>query len=90
MKNQNPFFIVTCIASIVLIVAGFVVPPTGVIDGSVLTATGILFGFGAMAQIPHIVATGKEIHFKHGDTEVSVGDGEDLGLTNGRKEGEDA
>ena len=78
MKAQNPFFIITCIASIVLMVVGFLVPPTGQIDGSVLTACGILFAFGALAQLPHLVLLGKEVHFTHGNTSVSVGDGSDL------------
>lgn len=34
--------------SIVLIVASFIVPPTGIIDSSVLAATGELAGFGAI------------------------------------------
>lgn len=78
MKAQNPFFIITCIAAIALFIAGFLVPPTGVIDGSVLTAAGILFAFGALAQLPHLVILGKEVHFTHGNTSVSVGDAADL------------
>ena len=84
MKAQNPFFIITCIAAIALFIAGFLVPPTGVIDGSVLTAAGILFAFGALAQLPHLVILGKEVHFTHGNTTVAIGDGADL-----KKEKED-
>lgn len=36
------------LASIGLIIASFVVPPTGIIDPSVLAATGELAGFGAI------------------------------------------
>lgn len=38
-------FYVTLIVSIALIVGGFIVPPMGMIDGSVLTAVGLLLMF---------------------------------------------
>ena len=53
-KRTIPFWI-CLIVSISLIVAGFCVPPMGIIDGSVLTAVGILFGFATLAQIPVII-----------------------------------
>ena len=53
-KKTIPFWI-CLIVSIGLIVAGFCVPPMGIIDGSVLTAVGILFGFASLAQIPVII-----------------------------------
>ena len=42
-------FIVCLLASVFLIVAGFFVPPTGEIDGSVLTAVGELLVFPTIA-----------------------------------------
>lgn len=33
----------------------FLVPPVGVIDGSVLTAVGLLLMFATLAQVPTIV-----------------------------------
>ena len=42
-------FIVCLAASVMLIVAGFVVPPMGEIDGSVLTAVGELLMFPTVA-----------------------------------------
>ena len=53
-KKTIPFWI-CLIVSIGLIVAGFCVPPMGIIDGSVLTAVGILFGFASLAQVPVII-----------------------------------
>lgn len=41
--------------SIALIVGGFLLPPTGIIDGSVLIAVGELLMFGVIAQIPRIL-----------------------------------
>ena len=60
-------------ASIGLIVGGFFVPPTGVIDGSVLTAVGLLFGYATLGQVHSLVARGKGVKIQHGDTTVSVG-----------------
>lgn len=61
--------------SIELIVGGFLLPPTGIIDGSVLTAVGELLMFGVIAQIPRIldaVRNGKSIKLQKGDFGVEV------------------
>lgn len=41
-------FWVTFGVSAALIVVGFIIPPTGIIDGSVLTAVGELFAFATL------------------------------------------
>lgn len=61
------------IVAIVLIVVGFVLPPKGVIDGSVLTAVGELFGFATLAQIPALVGN-KNVELKHGQTTLTIKD----------------
>jgi len=56
--------------SIALIVGGFIIPPTGIIDGSVLTAVGLLLMFAVVAQIPRIldaIHQGKSIKVSKGD-----------------------
>ena len=61
--------------SIALIVGGFLLPPTGIIDGSVLTAVGELLMFGVLAQIPMIldaVRNGKSFKFQKGDSSVEI------------------
>lgn len=55
LKNTDIVFWVAFMVSIGLIVGGFFVPPVGVIDGSVLTATGLLTGF---VEIHHYIETG--------------------------------
>lgn len=67
-------FIVCLIISIGLFVGGFFVPPLGIIDGSVLTAGGILFGFAALAVAGQNLANGKDVTFRNGDTEISIED----------------
>lgn len=68
-------FYVNLIISIALIVGGFLLPPTGIIDGSVLTAVGELLMFGVIAQIPRIldaVRNGKSLKFQKGDSSVEI------------------
>ncbi len=60
------------ILSALLIVAGFVAPPMGSIDPSVLTAVGLLLGFKALDTIPELARHGTDITVKHGDASVSV------------------
>lgn len=72
-------FYINLVVSVLLIVVGFILPPTGVIDGSVLTAVGLLLMFGVVAQIPAIleaVQKGKSIKLQKGDftAEVSSSD----------------
>lgn len=63
--------------SIGLYIGGFFCPPMGVIDGSVLKATGILFGFASLAVVAQAIHNGKIITFSKGDTEIEVGDDDD-------------
>ena len=61
--------------SIALIVGGFLLPPMGIIDGSVLTAVGELLMFGVLAQIPSIldaVRNGKSFKFQKGGSSVEI------------------
>lgn len=68
-----PFWV--CLAiSVGLIIAGFVVPPTGEIDGSVLTATGILFAFATLWVVWNAMKMGVDAKLIHGNTTLTVGD----------------
>lgn len=71
---KNPAFWVCLSLSIALIVAGFCVPPHGEIDGSVLTACGILFGFATLEVVHIAIKRGVDAKVKHGKTEVTIGD----------------
>ena len=53
-------------------VAGFCVPPTGIIDGTVLTAVGILFGFATLAQIPVIIEVAGYVKMTKGDITIEA------------------
>lgn len=74
-KHVDKYIFMVClIISIGLFIGGFFVPPLGIIDGSVLTAAGILFGFAALAVAGQNLANGKDVIFRNGDTEVVIED----------------
>ena len=71
--NKASFW--TClIISIALIVGAFFVPPMSVIDGSVIAATGELFGFAALGTVITGIEKGKNFSVSKGDTTLSVND----------------
>ena len=74
-NDQNlstiPFWICLVI-SIGLLVGGFFAPPMGIIDGSVLTAVGLLFAFGTLAQIPIIIEVAGYAKFTSGNTTIEI------------------
>lgn len=65
-------FYLTLGTSIFLIGAGFLIPPTGVIDGSVLTAVGELLMFSVIARIPEAIKAGRNIKLQKGDSSVEI------------------
>jgi len=58
--------IITASVSCGLLIAGFLVPPTGVIDPSVFTGVGLLLAFKVVDELPDIIR-------KNGSATVSVG-----------------
>lgn len=61
-------FYITFVLSVALIVGGFFCPPIGQIDGSVLTAVGLLI----LLKIPEAVKAGKSIKVQKGDFSAEV------------------
>lgn len=60
------------LVSVGLIIASFIVPPTGVVDPSVLAATGELFGFAALYVVLVAVKKGTTASVQKGDTTLTV------------------
>lgn len=60
--------------AILLLIIGFILPPPGQIDNSVLVASGILFAFAGLTVI--LFAIRKKIHtsFDYKDVHIEVGD----------------
>ena len=70
--KSNVIFAVTTFFAIGLSVGGFLVPPMGVIDGSVLKAGGLMLGFASVAQVPELARRGTDVKFQHGQTSLTV------------------
>lgn len=62
------------LVAIGLFIAGFIVPPMGVIDGSVLKAGGIIFAFAALAEAREAIVEGLGVKVTHNDTTITVRD----------------
>jgi len=68
-------FHITLILSILLLVGGFLSPPMGVIDGSVLSAVGLLLAFASLSQLPLLaeaIRNGKSFKLTKGDITAEV------------------
>ena len=70
--ENNKFFIFFSIAALILIVAGFIVPPTGQIDNSVLIAVGELNGTLAIGAVIKAIDKGRSASIKHNGTELDI------------------
>ena len=58
--------------SVALLIAGFLLPPMGVIDGSVLTAVGELLLFPVIIYGFRAIELGLEVKIQKGDTSVEI------------------
>ena len=78
---KNKYFIIAIIMALVaigLVIAGFIVPPLGVIDGSVLTAVGEIVFLVTIFFVWDCVTKGKIAKIKKGDLEASISDNDNL------------
>ena len=78
---KNKYFIVAIIMALVaigLVIAGFLVPPLGVIDGSVLTAVGEIVFLVTIFFVWDCVTKGKIAKIQKGDLEASISDNDNL------------
>lgn len=66
-------FFVSLVISIGLIVGGFLTPPQGEIDGSVLKGVGELFLYPALAFAAKALDDDRKIRLQHGNTTITVG-----------------
>lgn len=74
------FWITLCV-SLGLIIGGFFVPPRGIIDGSILTAIGIIFLWPSLATLSKAIENGRVAKLNFGHNSVSIGkDSNDNGI----------
>ena len=69
------FFICLTI-SIALLVAGFLIPPQGVIDGSVLIGCSLLFAYATLAVVAQAIKEGRIARLEKGDLKIEINDNE--------------
>ena len=65
-------FAVCFFVSVGLIIAGFFVPPMGIIDGSVLTAIGELLLFPTLLYAYRAIELGLSVKFQKGDASLEI------------------
>ena len=65
-------FRISFILSVLLIAGGFFCPPMGEIDGSVITAVGLLLMFEVVEMIPQAIREGRNIKLQTGDSSVEI------------------
>ena len=61
--------------SVIIVIVGFIIPPTGVIDSSVLIAVGELGFFSTVSKIPDFIKAlkvGAEIEIKKGESTIHL------------------
>ena len=77
MKSAPWYIYTVIIVAIGLAVAGFLVPPTGAIDGSVLKVIGEIMGGTAVldfiVNLPKYIEAGAKARIEHGNTSITVG-----------------
>ena len=69
---HNIYFYILALISIGLIIASFIVPPTGVIDPSVLTGIGEIFAFASLGAVFKAMDKNESITMSHGDTSITI------------------
>ena len=75
--ENNFFFIFFSVSALLLLVAGFLVPPTGFIDNTVLIAVGEINGTLAIGAVIKSIDKGKSASIKHNNTELTITGDED-------------
>ena len=75
LSDNLPLWICTAVA-LLLLIGSFLVPPMGVIDGSILAGVAEVFAFAALWAFIIAFKYGKKATFRRNDVEISV-DGEE-------------
>lgn len=75
VKTSTSIALWLCLgSSLGLLTASFIVPPTGVIDASVLRAASLVFAFATLFVVREAVMEGLGVKLTHGDTTIEVHD----------------
>ena len=83
--ENNLFFWIFSIAALGLIIAGFLFPPPGQIDNSVLIGAGEINGTIALGAVIKAIDKGVDATFQHNNTSVTITNKEEDGEKDGDK-----
>ena len=70
--SHDIWFHIFASSSLILIAASFILPPTGVIDPSVIGAVGEIAGFGALWELHIAIRKGFDAKISHHDTSIEI------------------
>lgn len=70
--SHDIWFHIFASLSLILIVASFILPPTGMIDPSVIGAVGEIAGFGALWELHVAIRKGFDAKIQHNDTTIEI------------------
>jgi hypothetical protein len=77
--HADKYIFYICLGAAILIGGiSFILPPTGIIDPSVLKFIALLLGFSALGVAGQNLANGKDVIFSHGETKVEINDDEEV------------
>lgn len=65
-------FVIFATLSVALLALSFILPPTGTIDPSVLSAVGELFAFASLGVVITAIGKGRRATVRHNDTELTI------------------
>ncbi len=75
-KHYLIAFWISLTISIGLIIGGFLTPPQGEVDGSVLEAAGLIFLYPALSFAAKALEENNKIKIQHGQTTIQIGQDE--------------
>lgn len=70
--ETNVFFWFFSIIGVIMMIAGFILPPMGQIDNSVLVGVGEIDGIIALGTVIKALDRGVDATFQHNNTSVSI------------------
>ena len=77
-EHADKYIFYICLGAAILIGGiSFILPPTGIIDPSVLKFIALLLSFSALGVAGQNLANGKDVIFSHGETKVEINDDEE-------------
>lgn len=75
--ESNLFFWLFSIIGIIMMIAGFILPPMGQIDNSVLIGVGEIDGLIAIGAVLKAIDKGTDVSMTHNNTSVTITNKED-------------